>query len=114
LPAHRTLYHQQVGTPDTVQHAYTVKQTLVANILQQSELCAHRTGDQCIEQSQQDGFSIVGAVVLAWMDKGRHARLQRKHALLLRLAHDLSLENIQLRRKEKVMISLLAEQVIGW
>jgi hypothetical protein len=50
---------------------------------------------------------------MAEMDRGRHARLQRKHALLLRLAHDLSVENTQLRRKEKIMISLLAEQVIG-
>jgi hypothetical protein len=49
--------------------------------------------------------------MLAWMERGRHARLQRKHALLLRLAHELSVENLQLRRKEKVMISLLAEQV---
>jgi hypothetical protein len=47
------------------------------------------------------------------MDRGRQSRLQRKHALLLRLAHDLSVENTQLRRKEKVMISLLAEQVTG-
>lgn len=49
--------------------------------------------------------------MLASVDKSRHARLQRKHALLLRLAHDLSVENTQLRRREKVMISLLAEQV---